>query len=275
MEKIRSGKKNISKFYYASCENQFQTLDLPSFDETNEKKFNPYKIFKTSEINISREIINTISETLSKFSSFDFNSLSKSNRKLLLILCDNSVPYEWKKIWRGPKLASDYLKAVTIRVRNAMDYSNRIYEPINEIDLATIFKVDSFLSTLKIATSSELGISPNNLVLESSCDEKFNERMQNDLKNIVKVHPLYIDGLSMENKYLGNFKDTSTRNFTCPFYIFYRESSNIIFEDKNKHEIPIYSTSTRNEILCTVNLSSLLSKDDIVYSGTALLVNSN
>lgn len=248
---------------------------MPQFNETNDKKFNPYKIFKSSEISISKEIVNTISETLTKFSTIDFNSLSKSNRKLLLILCDNSVPYEWKKIWKGPKLATDYLKAVTIRVRNAMEYYNCINEPIKEIDLATIFKVDSFLSSLKIAASAELDIAPNNLILESSCDEKVCERMQNEMTNIVKVHPLYIDGLSMENKYLGNFKDSTSRNLTCSFYIFYREVSNIIFEDKNKHEIPIYSTSTRNDILCTVNLSSLLSKDDIIYSGTALLVNSN
>lgn len=193
---------------------------------------------------------------------------------MMLTLSDNSVPYEWRKIWNGPRIATDYLRAVSIRALNAIQLLDRAQEPIRDIDFSTIFNVDSFLSMLKILTSRSIGVPPNDLELDSQCDESAFERLKAQHVNIVKVQPLIIDGLQMENQQL--VKGSAGSSSTCPFYLFYRETKNArTSEVRDFHPIPVYSTFAREELLCTINLKSMLSQHEIVYSGTALVVNAN
>lgn len=87
---------------------------LERINESSIDEVNPWKLFKTSEIILAFVIVTKITNTLSKFSSIDLNSISDSDRKLLLTLSDNSVPYEWRKLWHGPKMVSEVLRSLII-----------------------------------------------------------------------------------------------------------------------------------------------------------------
>lgn len=253
------------------CLQNFKRVEIEEFmSET----CNICEEFKLSEAQIANEITHVITSTLAKLRSVDKNSLTAAEEKMLLTLSDNSVPYEWRKVWNGPRIATDYLKAVSIRAMNAIQLLNRAQEPIGEIDFSSIFNVDSFLSMLKILTSRSVGVPPNDLVLDSECDESVYERMKAQHTYIVKVQPLIIDGLQMENQQL--VKSSTGVNSTSTFYLFYREmKASELSVARDHHPIPVYSTFAREELLCTINLKSMLSQHEIVYSGTALVVNAN
>lgn len=237
---------------------------------------NPWKLFKTSEINLAIQLAKKISETLLKFTSIDLNSISDGDKIVLLTLSDNIVPYDWRKLWQGPKLASDFLKSVAVRVQTVSKFLDNLDEAIHEIDFSKTFNVDSFLSTVKLVTSRGLKVSASDLVLESFTDEGKHDRMKFDQTIVVKIAALAIDGLSFGNNRLVQPDGSNTSNFTSAIFLFYKESTKGLLEDEpNSYAIPLYATHFREKLLCTIKLSTSLDKDDIIYSGMSLIVPGN
>ena len=106
---------------------QFQVANIESLNKIKEEtisEVNPWRLFKTSEIILANNLSKKISETLAKFTTIDLNSISDSDKNVLLVLSDNSVPYEWRKMWQGPKLASEFLKSVSVRIQTVMKFLN-------------------------------------------------------------------------------------------------------------------------------------------------------
>lgn len=251
-----------------------QALERVKEDSINE--VNPWKLFKSSEISLAVQLVKKISETLSRFTSIDLNSISDVDRSVLLTLSDNAVPYDWRKLWQGPKLASDFLKSVAIRVQTVSNFLEDLNGAINEIDFSKIFNVDSFLSTVKLVTSRELKVSTSNLMLESFTDESKHDRIKFNQSIIITVAPLLIDGLGFKNHRLTQPDGSNTNNFTSPIFLFFKESTHGLSEDDpSTFTIPLYATPLREKLLCTIKLSTSLDKDDIVYSGTSLIVPGN
>jgi Dynein heavy chain C-terminal domain len=217
-----------------------------------------------------------VSSTLSKFSSIDLNSISDADRNILLKLSDNIVPYEWRKLWQGPKLASDFLKSVAVRVQTVSKFVNNLDEDIQEVDFSKMFNVDSFLSTLKLISSRQLKVSTSNLVLQSFTDSSSHERNKLDRVPVVTVAPLLIDGLSFENSRLIQTESSSNSNFTSSIYLYFKEEiPNSSQDETNTFSIPLYATYSREKLLCTINLNSSLSRGDIIYSGASLIIPGN
>jgi Dynein heavy chain C-terminal domain len=235
---------------------------------------NPWRLFKSSELSLANELVLQISDTLARFSTIDLNSISNSDKNVLLILSDNIVPYEWRKLWQGPKLASEFLKSVAVRVQNVSKFENYLDEEIQEIDFSKIFNVDSFLSTLKLIASRQLKVSTSSLVLESYTDSSRFEKMKEQV-SITTVAPLMIDGLSFENSRLVQ-TEGAVKNFTSPIYLYFKEEiHNASNDEPNTFAMPLYATYSREKFLCTIKLSTSLDRDDIVYSGSSLIISGN
>jgi dynein heavy chain 2 len=126
-----------------------------STSSTQSGSIDPWRLFKVSEIIIAVNLYKSISETLSRFGVLihEMHAITDAEKKTLLILCDNQVPYEFRKIWSGPKMASEYLKSVSVRIQKTFSYVNGLEDPINEANFSEIFNVDSLLSTVKLVTS--------------------------------------------------------------------------------------------------------------------------
>lgn len=243
-------------------------------DSSNE--VSPWKLFKTSEMLLAAEISKKISETLVKFSSIDLNSISDADRNVLLLLSDNGVPYEWRKLWQGPKLASEFLKSVAVRVQSVSKFAGNLNESIQEIDFSKIFNVDSFLSTVKLVTSRDLKVSASDLILESYTDSSKREQMNVGKVSVIKISSLLIDGLNFDNYRLVQADATSNNNFTGPIYCFFKETHHDLTDDEpGIFKIPLYATHSREKLLCTFKLNTSLDKDEIIYSGTSLIVPAN
>lgn len=238
---------------------------------------NPWRLFKTSEIILASNLAKKISETLARYTTIDLNSISDTEKNVLVILCDNLIPYEWRKMWQGPKTASDFLKSVSVRIQTVSRFLNDLDGSIDEIDFSKIFNVDSFLSTLKLVTSRDLKISTSDLVMESFTEDTKHQAQKYSKSKIIKVFPLIVDGLSIENNMLIASDHFSTSNMTGLIYIFFKEITKgaVDEDDQHMYSVPLYSTYTREKLLCTIKLNTRLDKTDVVYSGTALIVPSN
>lgn len=230
---------------------------------------NPWKLFRSSEIILAGNLVKKITETLFKFTNIEINSISDVDKSTLHKLSDNMVPYEWRKLWQGPKLASDFLKSVATRIPAITKFVNTLDDPITDIDFAKIFNVDSFLSTAKLVSSRDLKISTSDLMMETMTEAAID---RNSTQMMIKIAPLLIDGLSFENGKLIRF-ESSASNYTSSIYLYYKETPKTSStDDRNVFEIPLYATAAREKLLCTIKLSSSLERDEIIYAGTSLVV---
>lgn len=242
-----------------------------SIDEVN-----PWKLFKTSEIILAVEIVKKITSTLTKFGSIDLHSISEVDKRFLLILSDNSVPYEWRKLWSGPKLASEFLKSVAVRAQTVASYLESLDTAILEVDFSKIFNVDSFLSTMKLVSSRELTVSTSNLTLETFTSQAEFERIKSDRSVIVKVAPLLIDGLTFEdNRLVQQNSSAFGSNYTPPTYFLFRDNTSASANDPGTHSVSLYATYSREKLLCKIKLATALDKDAITLSGVSLIVPGN
>lgn len=238
-------------------------------NKKEEEDVNPWRLFKISEAILAFKISSKISETFTKIASLDLNVISDNDRNILLTLSDNSVPYEWRKMWQGPKVASEFLKAVISRIQNAISLVRNLNDEMNEIDFSKIFNVDSFLSTVKLVTARNLKVSSSNLILEYFIDEK----LGNKSSKIIKVAPLMIDGFVLYENRLVAPEGYNSNNMSGNVFLYYRESSGNSEEDLRKmHVLPLYSNYSREKLLCTIKINSNLEKNEIIYSGTAFIV---
>lgn len=82
------------------------------------------------------------------------NSSAAAVDARLLLLSDNQIPVHWKKLWNGPRAATNYLKAMAGR---ALAAEQRISQKgtTTSVDLSTIFNVDTFLAALKLVAARD------------------------------------------------------------------------------------------------------------------------
>lgn len=83
----------------------------------------------------------------------DPNAMSKADIHQMKCLGENQVPLEWKKLWTGPKLATDYIKSIVCRGVEA-EKRYRMKDTLEgEINFAEMYNVKTFLATLKLMRS--------------------------------------------------------------------------------------------------------------------------
>lgn len=246
-------------------------------DHVTAENVNPWCLFKTSEAILAFKVSSKITETFSKIASLDLNIVSENDRSVLLTLSDNSVPYEWRKMWQGPKVASDFIKSVIVRVQTALKFINSMDDEMNEVDFAKIFNVDSFLSTVKLVTSRSLKVSTSKLRMESFLDDSPHDHMQKNGNKLIKVAPLMVDGLAYYDNQLVASDGFNSNNMSKHIYIHFKEVTNGTLLNEKSHmcEVPLYSNYSREKLLCTIKMNTSLNESDVIYSGSALIVPMN
>jgi hypothetical protein len=75
---------------------------------------NPWTMFNLSELSIAAKLYRQIHRDLSDVHAMlkSTNAMSAKENELLLALCENQAPLAWRKIWRGPRIATDFLLTV-------------------------------------------------------------------------------------------------------------------------------------------------------------------
>lgn len=113
----------------------------------------------------------------------------------LLQLSDNQVPVQWKKLWNGPKAATNYLKAMFVR---AITAEQRVSQRMPQsVDLSTIYNVDTFFAALKLIAArdypEDISTTEIELALRVKGEQDDQGRTREDLNSIV-IAPLLIEG---------------------------------------------------------------------------------
>lgn len=114
----------------------------------------PWIAFVVSEQMLATKILKSIHQTLVAMhaAAKDITSIGKDDLTLMKIICENQVPLKWRKYWSGPRLLTDYLKAVVSRCVEANNRYNtgKSVDFCNKIDFTKVFNVESFLAALKL-----------------------------------------------------------------------------------------------------------------------------
>lgn len=129
---------------------------VQSTDDVSENAHitDPWNAFIHSELILAKKMFKTIHQTLivMRAATKDISSINKNDMILIRIICENQVPLKWRQLWSGPRLLSDYLKAVVCR---GIEANNRLNNEKHidfgeQIDFAKIYNVESFLAALKL-----------------------------------------------------------------------------------------------------------------------------
>lgn len=123
----------------------------------NSKYDNPWNCFIVSELRLAGNLFKTIHKTLVNLhvAAKNMKSIHMDDHRLMVTICENQVPLIWRQIWSGPKLTTDYIKAVVCRAVEA----ERRYITSKDImfgdsiDFANVFSVESFLAALKLTNA--------------------------------------------------------------------------------------------------------------------------
>lgn len=201
--------------------------------------------------------------------------MKTDDHTLMLTLCENLVPLKWRKLWSGPKLTTDYLKAITTRANEAHKRLTNESQ-LNfgqEIDFKSIFNVDGFFAALKLANARQFEISACDLVLKVD----FNSNKvsnHNDSSIWVMVQPIMIDGAHFENNKLIIAKNSNKilSDKSPSFQVTFQKLSSRILPSSDTYDLPLYSNASRETLITNLPVQISDSRVAIVYSGAALIV---
>lgn len=204
-------------------------------------------------------------------------SMSADEKALMIILCENQVPLKWRKIWTGPKLATDYLRAVTSRA-NSAENRLKMDSHVNftsEIDFISIFNIEGFFAALKLANARELEKSACDLTLNVTFGG-ISQNKNYDNKNIfVTVKPLVIDGAYFENDKLQIPKESNEKfNDKSPsFEVTFIEMKTKKILISETYDLPLYTNANREKLIANLPIQIFSDcRDAIIYSGAAFIV---
>lgn len=191
---------------------QFQGLSIEqtyiAMMKQNEASYDDkaWMLFLISEIKLARELCREIHGILTTLYNAikEIHNISESLKQILVMLCENQTPREWRNIWFGPTLATDYIRAFV----NRANYIEKLYHQymitasetaINEINLAEIFNVHAFLAVLKLTKSRSLQISTSELVISTNFNNKEID------PSAIKVSNLMVSPFDIYRNILNNF----------------------------------------------------------------------
>lgn len=196
------------------------------------------------------------------------------------------MPLEWRRLWNGPKVATNYIKSVASRaVVVERQYRNCIDAVPESIDLANMFNVDSFLATLKLVTAQRCTLNPYELVFVIRPHQTEDVKRPKDLMALT-LAPLHIDGGLNFNAATGKLSKSNSKSeginsplaITPPMQLMLMTHGKDVESgdkdmDLNECVIPLYANSTREKHICDFRLAVDPHIIDLVaYSATALIV---
>lgn len=123
---------------------------------------------------------------------------------------------------------------------------------------------------LKIYPYRELHQSACDLILTSNF---FNNR-NNSTTSTVQVSPVLVDGGLFKNGkiFIQDTNDSVDYKKTTPFELTFKIKSQQTVNETDQIDISLYSNSSRDNLICTVDVPISVERKAIIYSGVALIV---
>ncbi|XP_059611101.1 cytoplasmic dynein 2 heavy chain 1 [Phlebotomus argentipes] len=245
--------------------------NIPEDDHNSD----PWITFILSEIRLAGNLFSTIHGMLTNLHNSIRESgteMSPSERAALQILCENQVPLQWRKLWLGPRLATEYMKAVSVRAHEAerrMQARGAASGWPEAIDFATVFSLESFLASLKLATARKRSTSTCHLTFHATFD--VGETLE---EPSVSVAPLLIDGAALRGGRLA-FASRRTDDTRTPHFRITYTSEAATGGASAGIPIPLYANSNRERALGRIAVATADAEAPdalATYAGVALVV---
>ncbi|GAB0096653.1 Cytoplasmic dynein 2 heavy chain 1 [Sergentomyia squamirostris] len=249
--------------------------NLPEDDH----KSDPWTSFVLSEIRLAGNLHTLIHGMLTNLHTAIRDSsveMSTMEKNALQTLCENQVPIQWRKLWSGPRLATDYMRAVAVRASESEKRYQQLQgasEWCERIDFATVFSVESFLASLKLATARKRSRSTCRLAFYATFDS--NEALT---EPTVDVTPLLIDGAVMRGGRLTFSSRRTDDNRTPHLRVTFTDATTATGGPTTASTttlIPIYTNSSRECALGSIAVATSDTESPASmasYSGVALIV---
>lgn len=197
--------------------------------------------------------------------------MSTGEKSAMQTLCENQVPLQWRKIWSGPRLATEYMKAVSVRAHEAekrFQGRSANAEWCENIDFATIFSIESFLASLKIATARMRATSTCRLKLHATFDA--NESLE---EPTVHVGALLIDGATLRGGRLAFTSRRTDDTRTPPFRVTFTSAGATGGLATTDIPIPLYTNASRERAIGRIVVATADAPAEMAtYAGVAFVV---
>lgn len=118
----------------------------------------PWKMFVVTELQLAAQLFQTIHSTLVTLHAAirGTDTMSAAVRQTIMAIRENHVPLMWRKLWPGPRLVTDFIKAAITRGIAA----ERRYRSTDgdksfgdRISFGEIFNLEGFMSALKLTNA--------------------------------------------------------------------------------------------------------------------------
>lgn len=102
----------------------------------------------------------------------------------------------------------------------------------------------------------------------------FNNQRNNSSTSTVQVSPVLVDGGLFKNGkiFIQDTNDPTDSKKTSQFELTFKIKSQQIVKGNDRIDISLYSNSSRDNLICTVEVPISVEKTKIIYSGVALIV---
>ncbi|XP_067623203.1 cytoplasmic dynein 2 heavy chain 1-like [Eurosta solidaginis] len=248
----------------------------------------PWQLFVISELRTAGKCFQEVHQTLSLvhnwFKTTANNTKSNMDLHLIQHLVENQVPASWQRSWQGPPTVIDYIRGLVLRGEAAeLRYRSELQLEFGQhIDLTTVFSCETLLSSLKLTNSKQMGTSCKDLKLVSQAVDGGSSSLAQTNGSVITLAPLKVDGAVFTKGKLTIKIDTESpaQEYKSPEFKFSFESHATNADKKNNPKsangsnssIPLYSNTSREKLLCFVDVPTTDSADLVLLSGAALVV---
>jgi dynein heavy chain 2 len=195
----------------------------------------------------------------------------QANASLMMI---GWVPTKWEKMWEGPEMPIDWLRAVLnrkIALKNWVANASSGGMLRNALKLSELLQPGTFLNAVRQETARVTKLPLDSLIQFSAWDRQLLE----GFPIIVELKGLYIQGAGFGSK--GNLQEVGSSDremisVSSVFVAYGSPESPPLYADSAAMSIPIYYNPTRERVLTSVMVPIQTQAQRWIKSGTALFM---
>jgi len=198
----------------------------------------------------------------------------QANAALMMI---NWVPTKWEKMWEGPEMPIDWLRAVLkrkIALKRWVASANKGGMLRNPLDLSELLQPGTFLNAVRQETARVSKLPLDSLVQISAWDRQ----LLDDLPIVIEVVGLSIQGAGFSDK--GKLQEVGSGDremvgVKSVFIAYCAPDHPPPYPEGAAMSVPIYYTPTRERVLTSVMVPISNQEQRWIKSGTALFMDIN
>lgn len=118
---------------------------------------NPWNSFVLTELQLAGNLFQVIHKTLVFLHTAikDVDAMQPADKNMMIMICENQTPPAWRQCWSGPRMVTDFLRAVVSRGVEAEHRYQRNNNSTfgDSINFSAVFNLEAYLAALKLTNA--------------------------------------------------------------------------------------------------------------------------